>query len=78
MGSMGHDNESGFVEHWVNDGRGAVLRRFSRSLWERLTAKPEVELPAERKKAVQVNKRHMTFDAELWAEAEAEAAWTSE
>jgi hypothetical protein len=77
MGSMGHDNESFFIEHWVDDddGTGSTMRRFSTSLWKRLAATVVKDIPAERQKVVIINGRYMTFDSEVWAEAEAE--WTS-
>jgi len=68
MGSMGHDNESWFVEHWVC----GVMRRFSRELWRQLEVSESN--PTRRMKQVVINGQLRTFDAELWAKAE--AAWT--
>lgn len=71
MGYMGHDNRSAYTEQWI-DGQ---LRRFERSLWERLDATSSPSLPPDQQKVVRHNGTVRPFDKTLWAEAE--AAWTS-
>lgn len=72
MGSMGHDNESWCVEHWVD----SKLRRFSRSLWRRLE-ESEAKPTGGETKQVMINGRLRTFDAALWAEAVTESGCIS-
>jgi hypothetical protein len=73
MGSMGHDNESAFIEHWVNEGDGAesMIWRFPSSVWKRLEEASVAEIPQERKKVVTINGHSRAFDVELWKEVKA-------